>query len=56
MLHTGDVVYGTPTMQGGGSYAQNGPWFFDIYGPWLRSRRCRPRPTNTRWTATFKLS
>jgi hypothetical protein len=37
-LHTGDVVYGSPTMQGGGSYAQYGPWFFDIYAPWLRSR------------------
>jgi hypothetical protein len=37
-LHTGDVVYGSPTMQGGGSYAQYDPWFFDVYGPWLRSR------------------
>lgn len=37
-LHTGDVVYGSSTMHGGGSYAQYEPWFFDIYAPWLRSR------------------
>jgi hypothetical protein len=37
-LHTGDVVYGSEEMKGGGSYAQYDGWFFDIYAPWLRSR------------------
>jgi hypothetical protein len=41
-LHTGDVVYGSEEMKGGGSYAQYDGWFFDIYGPWLRSRPIFP--------------
>lgn len=41
-LHTGDVVYGSAAMKGGGSFPQYDGWFFDIYSPWLRSRAFFP--------------